>query len=261
MISSHTHIALSTSNLFVGYAGNNSIVQDVNIKLEIGELVGLVGINGSGKSTLLRTLAGLQHALSGKIEISNKQLENYTVRQLSKELSVVLTGQSISKNLTAIELVALGRHPYTNLFGQLSQEDKDAIIESMTVTDIMDISEKPCYALSDGQLQRVLIARALAQDTKLILLDEPLTHLDLHHKAALLKLLAKIAEEQQKTILFSTHDIEHAIPMCDTMIVLQNKQASISSPQKLIQTGVFDTLFPDTNVRFDRDLGRFFVEN
>ncbi|MFT5752071.1 MAG: iron complex transport system ATP-binding protein [Flavobacteriales bacterium] len=258
------HIVLATDKLCIGYIAkkkNTTVVSDIHLQLEAGQLVGLIGINGAGKSTLLRTLAGLQTPISGGILMGAKGIETYTPEALAQELSVVLTGQMISKNLTVFELVALGRQPYTNWLGTLTPNDVAIIAKALEATNCEVLKDRPCYALSDGQLQRVLIARALAQDTPLIFMDEPLTHLDLHHKASLLKLLTYIAKTQDKTILFSTHDIEHAIPLCDHMIVLQDGKAILNTPKKLIEDGVFDRMFPEDTIRFDRTLGRFFVEN
>jgi iron complex transport system ATP-binding protein len=256
------HSILSTENLSIGYPskkGDTIIASGIQVALPQGQLVGLIGINGSGKSTLLRTLSGLQSPLSGNITLNGNPLTSAPPQELAQQLSVVLTGQSISKNLTVLELVSLGRQPYTNWLGSLSETDNKIITKALEATDTDTLKNKKCYELSDGQLQRVLIARALAQDTSVIILDEPMTHLDLHHKAAVLKLLTQITHEQQKTILFSTHDIELAFPLCDHMIVLQNGMARMDTPQKLIEEGVFDSLFPSENVRFNKETGRFII--
>ncbi|MFC4632606.1 ABC transporter ATP-binding protein [Dokdonia ponticola] len=257
-----THTVLATQDLCIGYAskkGNTLIASEINLAIPQGQLVGLVGINGAGKSTLLRTLAGLQNPLSGNRTLNDTPLSKIEPQTLAKQLSVVLTGQAISKNLSVVELVSLGRQPYTNWLGSLSETDINTITLALQATDTADLKHKKCYELSDGQLQRVLIARALTQDTSVMLLDEPMTHLDLHHKAAVLKLLTQIAHEQKKLVLFSTHDIELAIAHCDQMIVLQDGKAIIDTPKQLIQKGVFDALFPSENVRFDADLGRFVI--
>ena len=259
-----SHIVLATEGLSIGYLSkkkSTTIVSDINIEILAGQLIGMIGINGSGKSTLLRTLAGLQAPLSGRILLGDNSIESFSPEELAQQMSVVLTGQMISKNLTVFELVSLGRQPYTNWLGTLGPTDIDSINEALDATDCTELKDSPCYALSDGQLQRVLIARALAQDTPLILMDEPLTHLDLHHKAALLKLLSSIAKTKNKTILFSTHDVEHAIPLCDEMLVLQEGKVIMNTPEQLIKDGVFDRMFPEDHIRFDRELRRFFVEN
>ncbi len=254
---------LSTENLSIGYPSSKSdtvIALDISLNLERGKLIGLIGVNGSGKSTLLRTLSGLQDVLSGNIFIEEKPLKTIPPEKLAQSLSVVLTGQAISKNLTVLELVALGRQPYTNWLGTLTESDKTIIKSALEATEIVDFKDKKCYELSDGQLQRVLIARALAQDTPLILLDEPMTHLDLHHKASILKLLKSIAHEQGKTVLFSTHDIEYALQLCDNIIVMKDGRATFDTPLQLIADGVIDALFPSKTVIFDRDAIRFSID-
>ena len=259
-----SHIILQAKQLKVGYTTSGTttpVLDHVNLELHTGQLIGMIGINGSGKSTLLRSLSGLQDLLDGELLIDNLSHTSYTPEALAQKLSVVLTGQHISKNLTVTELVSLGRQPYTNWLGKMTLADLKIIEDALISTDCHSLAHKKCYALSDGQLQRVLIARALAQDTPLILMDEPLTHLDLHHKAALLKLLTQISKTKTKTILFSTHDIEHALPLCDQMVVLQDSQVLMDTPQNLVDNGVFDTLFPHDNIRFDAQLKRFFIEN
>lgn len=259
-----SHIVLTTDQLSIGYTAKKKdiiVVSNIDLHIERGQLVGLIGINGAGKSTLLRTLVGLQAPISGALHIGEKSIETYTPEVLARQLSVVLTGQMISKNVSVFELVALGRQPYTNWLGTLTSVDLEIIEKALKDTDCYPLKDTPCYALSDGQLQRVLIARALAQDTPLIVMDEPLTHLDLHHKASLLTLLTHIAKTQDKTIIFSTHDIEHALPLCDRMIVLQEGEAIMDTPEQLIERGVLDRLFPKDSIRFDRDLRRFFMEN
>lgn len=261
LLNKDTHI-LATQNLSIGYPskkGDTVIASEIDLAIPQGQLVGLVGINGAGKSTLLRTLAGLQSPLSGNRTLNETPMASMEPQVLAKQRSVVLTGQAISKNLSVIELVSLGRQPYTNWLGSLSEPDKHTITHALEATDTADLKHKKCYELSDGQLQRVLIARALTQDTGIMILDEPMTHLDLHHKAAVLKLLTQIAHEQQKLVLFSTHDIELAIAHCDQMIVLQNGKATMDTPTQLIKDGIFDTLFPSDNVTFNADLGRFVI--
>ncbi|MAW94748.1 MULTISPECIES: ABC transporter ATP-binding protein [unclassified Leeuwenhoekiella] len=261
MRSTHSHSVLSTKNLAVGYgkAEKETVVSNINLNLQAGSFVTMVGINGSGKSTLLRTLAGLQEPLDGNIFLEGKPLENLDTETRSLKISVVLTGQVISKNLTVLELVSLGRQPYTNWLGKLTAEDKAEIQSAITATELENLKHKPCYALSDGQLQRALIARALAQNTEVILLDEPTTHLDLHHKASIFSLLKKIARQQQKTILCTTHDIELVLSLCDEMIVLHNNTTNQNTPEALIEQGIFENLFPGTNVHFDKASRRFLI--
>ncbi|MBJ6367099.1 ABC transporter ATP-binding protein [Snuella sp. CAU 1569] len=236
------------------------VASNINIELHRGELVGLVGANGIGKSTLLRTLTTLQNPLGGTILLNNKKLANYTSLELAKSMSLVLTEQIISKNLSVFELIALGRQPYTNWIGNMENEDVSMVNQALKLTNIYDIKHKRCFELSDGQLQKVMIARALAQDTDLIILDEPTTHLDMYHKAYILKLLQKLAKETNKTILFSSHEIDLAIQLCDKMIVMVKDRVEADEPCNLITKGVFQSLFPKDLIDFDANTGSFRVK-
>ena len=255
-------IALECKNLKVGYKSGGSekvILKDINFSVSKGLFVAMVGINGSGKSTLLRTLAGLQKPLSGDIYLENQIINSINPNEKSKLLSLVLTNQTISKNLTVLELVTLGRQPHTNWIGSLSSKDKSHILEAIEATELEKFKNTPCFELSDGQLQRVLIARALAQDTPTIFLDEPTTHLDLHHKASIFLLLKKIAKEQQKTILCTTHDIELVLSLCDKMVVLHKNTTHSNTPDELIKSRIFEDLFPNNKIGFNNKTRQFFI--
>jgi len=249
---------VSITDLAIGYE-SKKVAERINFELETGMLCGVVGINGIGKSTLLRTLGGFQPKLDGNIWLKDQNLEKYTSSDLSKELSVVLTEQPASKNLTVQELIALGRQPYTNWLGTLTKQDKLQIEASLDAFLLKDLRYRKCHQLSDGQLQRVLVARAMAQDTSLILLDEPTTHLDLYHKVQILKMLQELAHNKQKTILFTTHEIELAIQLCDRILILDGKDNPFGDPCQLIEQKHFDRLFPSEMVQFDAKTGSFKV--
>ncbi|CDF79757.1 iron(III) ABC transporter, ATP-binding protein [Formosa agariphila KMM 3901] len=256
------HIILKTEHLSIGYRSkseNHVVSKDINIALNEGELVGLVGGNGIGKSTMLRTLTNTQEALSGQVFINDKAVNTYGALELAQVLSIVFTEKLTSKNLSVFELVALGRQPYTNWIGTLSDLDLEKVTHALQLTNIESLKDKKCFELSDGQLQKVMISRALAQDTHLIILDEPTTHLDMYYKAYTLKLLQKLAKETGKTILFSSHEIDLAIQLCDKMIVMTPEHVVSDSPCNLIQQGVFSTLFPDDLIQFDASTGSFRV--
>ena len=255
-----SNIILKTQNLSIGYKTKKKeiiVASNINFELQKGQLIGLVGANGIGKSTLLRTLIKVQQSLSGTIFLNGKDLKQSTNTELAKQLSIVLTEQLTSKNLSVYELVALGRHPYTNWIGNLSDEDNIKINEAIDLVNISELKDKKCFELSDGQLQKVMIARALAQDTDIIVLDEPTTHLDMYHKAYILKLLQKLTKETGKTILFSSHEIDLAIQLCDTMIVMTDKDIICNQPSSLIENGVFNSLFPKDMIAFDTKTGSF----
>lgn len=253
-------IVIAAHDLSIGYVSKNSktiIAENIHLDLETSKLIALIGGNGIGKSTLLRTLTGIQKPLSGEITFNQKILQLYSAHELAQNLSVVLTEKLPPSNLTVYELIALGRQPYTNWVGKLTPVDIEKIAHAIELTEIQEIVHKRHFEISDGQLQRVLVARALAQDTPLIVLDEPTTHLDLHHKVSLFKLLKKLALETHKCILFSTHDIDLAIQLSDEMIVMNHGKLIQDKPCNLIEKGVFNSLFQDPNIVFDNEKGKF----
>ena len=254
---------LTTSNLSVGYSSKkvtNTIASNINLTLKKGELIALIGANGIGKSTLLRTLIGIQPPLSGNVILNGKNISDYNSISFAQNLSIVLTEKLPPSNLTVFEIIALGRQPYTNWLGKLSENDISKINEAMELTQINSLADKKHYEISDGQLQTVLVARALAQDTPLIILDEPTTHLDLLHKVSLFKLLKKLAKETNKCILFSTHDIDMAIQISDEMIIMTEENVVQDQPCNFISKGNFDTLFKDEQIAFDSEKGKFIVQ-
>ncbi len=257
------HTILKAEQLSIGYKTKKVetvIASNINFELQKGQLIGLVGANGIGKSTLLRTLIKVQPALSGRITLNDRDLKSTSNLELAKQLSIVLTEPLTSKNLSVYELVALGRHPYTNWVGNLTEEDITIVNESLDLVNIAELKDKRCYELSDGQLQKVMIARALAQDTDVIVLDEPTTHLDMYHKAYILKLLKKLTKETGKTILFSSHEIDLAIQLCDNMIVMKNNEVICNEPCNLISDSVFESLFPKDLIAFDNTTNSFKIK-
>ncbi len=261
MMNNNTNI-LQTKNLSIGYTSKKevkTIATDISISLNKGKLITLIGGNGIGKSTLLRTITAIQKPISGEVFLNEKDIFSMDNSDLAQQQSLVLTDKLPSSNLTVWELIALGRQPYTNWIGNLTDDDYSKIKTAIQLTNIEHLTEKKHYEISDGQLQKVLIARALAQDTDLIILDEPTTHLDLFHKVSVFKLLQKLAHESEKCILFSTHDIDLAIQLSDEMIVMTEGFCIQDQPCNLIEKGVFDTLFKDEHIVFDKTYGKFIV--
>ncbi len=256
-------IVLNCKNISIGYSTKKEtkiIASNINLSFESGKLISLIGANGIGKSTLLRTLTGIQKPISGEVFLNDKNIFNYSNLELAQNLSLVLTEKLPPSNLTVFELIALGRQPYTNWIGKLSDNDLHQINKAIKITNVEHLRHKKHFEISDGQLQIVLIARALAQDTPLIILDEPTTHLDLLHKVSLLKLLKKLSSETQKCILFSTHDIDLAIQLSDEMIVMLPEKIVQDNPYKLIETGIFNELFNDSAITFENEKGKFLIK-
>lgn len=252
-----------TKDLSIGYQKGkytDLIAQNISFQLKEGQLTGLVGANGVGKSTLLKTLTQIIKPLSGEICLCKRKIHEYTSAELAKLMSVVWANNPVEVNLTVYDLVALGRHPYTNWIGMLNKVDTRAIDKALTLTHCLDILHKKCYEISDGQLQKALIARALAQETPIIVLDEPTTHLDVYHKVFILKLLKKLAAEEHKTILFSTHEIDMAIQVCDQMVLMKNDKVVAGEPCLLIENHEFNSIFPTDLVGFDEVSGRFTIK-
>lgn len=242
---------IATKQLCIGYQNNKPVADAISIQIEKAKLVAIIGVNGSGKSTLLKTLSGIQPALSGNFFLNGKAFQNYNHQSLASLISLVLTQQNFSKNLSVIEFISLGRHPYTNWLGITSRADKIIIAKAIQQVGIEKLKGKKCDELSDGQLQKVMIARALAQNTPAILMDEPTSHLDMYHKAQVLHLLKSITQETQKSIVFATHEINLAMQLCDQIILINKGKVIQGSPNELIAQKVLLDLFPKDLIRFD----------
>lgn len=255
---------LSSKNLVIGYKKKSLksvIAKDLDLELLGGELVCLLGKNGIGKSTLLRTLTGVQPALAGEIRLKETLLQEITRQQVARKIAVVLTEKPETGNFSVYELVALSRHPYTNWMGTLKKEDKKEIELALEQTDLWVLRDRKVDELSDGQLQRVMICRALAQNTELIILDEPTAHLDIQHKIETFHLLKKLARELDKCILISTHEIQLALQIAD-VIWLMNEQGIYSGPpEKLIENDHISRLFDNTLIHFDKNNLQFHISD
>ncbi|WP_010521483.1 ABC transporter ATP-binding protein [Aquimarina agarivorans] len=252
--------SIEVKNLKIGYIQGKKhevILKNISFHLTKGNLVSIIGANGTGKSTLLRTLAHQQPKLSGTVEIENTLLENFSINQWAKQVSWVHTETIIPSSLSVYELVSLGRQPYTNWLDKLKTTDSIEIEKALQLTDLADLKQKKCNTLSDGQLQRVFIARAIAQNTPIIFLDEPTTHLDLHHKVETLTLLKRLCKEYNKTIVFSSHEIELSLQVCDQVLSISQKKVALHTPKGLIETNLLNELFQDSKVHFDKTLGKF----
>ena len=214
--------AITTNRLTVGYRGHR-VVEDISLSLPCGRLVCLLGPNGAGKSTLLRTLCGFQPPIAGTVTISGSDITTMSAAEVARLVSVVLTDRPLTPSLTAAEMVGMGRAPYTGFWGRLSDDDRRLISEAMQTVGIAPLATRRMGRLSDGERQKVMIAKALAQHTPVIVLDEPTAFLDYPSKVAVMKTLARLAHDEGKTILMSTHDLELAAQLGDELMKIENK--------------------------------------
>ena len=214
--------AITTNRLTVGYRGHR-VVEDISLSLPSGRLVCLLGPNGAGQSPLLRTLCGFQPPISVTVTISGNDITTMSAAEVARLVSVVLTDRPLTPSLTAAEMVGMGRAPYTGFWGRLSDDDRRLVSEAMQTVGIDSLATRRMGRLSDGERQKVMIAKALAQHTPVIVLDEPTAFLDYPSKVAVMKTLARLAHDEGKTILMSTHDLELAAQLGDELMEIENK--------------------------------------
>ena len=237
------HIALSY--------GSRTLLEDVSASFGQGELTALIGRNGTGKSTLLRALAGLGSVSAGKIELCGRPLSALTPHERATTVGFVTTDRVRIANLACEDVVALGRAPYTNWIGQLQPADQERVDKAMQLVGMSGYADKTMDKMSDGECQRIMIARALAQDTPVVLLDEPTAFLDLPNRYELCLLLKKLAQEEGKCILFSTHDLDIALSLCDFIMLIDNPQLYSLPTPEMVTSGHIERLFRNKSVTFD----------
>lgn len=209
---------ITLSHLSVGYKVGHTVVSDINLTLQSGKLASLIGANGVGKSTLLKTLTGFLPKLEGSLLLDGKDISEFSQRALARQISIVLTQKPDVQNLTVEEIIGLGRSPYTGFFGKLHANDQQIVDESITAVGIEKLKNRMIQTLSDGERQKVMIAKALAQQTPVIFLDEPTAFLDFSSKVETFQLLQRMAHEMGKLVLLSTHDLELAVRFSDTLL-------------------------------------------
>lgn len=256
---------IELQNLSIGYITKKErkvVAEGITANIQSGELTCLLGANGIGKSTLLRTLSAFQPKLAGEVFVQGKEIASYTEKQLSKLLSVVLTEKCDVKNMSACELIGLGRSPYTGFWGTLNEDDKQMVDKAISLVKIENLANRMVDTLSDGERQKVMIAKALAQDTPIIFLDEPTAFLDFPSKVEIMQLLHRLSRKTNKTIFLSTHDLELALQIADK-IWLIDKQSSVTigTPEDLSLSGKLSSFFARKGIIFDEESGLFRVEN
>lgn len=252
-------------DLSIGYRGRRSlrtVAEGINAHISSGELTCLLGSNGIGKSTLLRTLSAFQPKLSGEIILQDREIETYTEKELARLVSVVLTEKPDVRNMSVRDLVALGRSPYTGFWGRLLPEDEAKVDEAIDLVRIPHIAERMVHTLSDGERQKAMIAKALAQNTPIIYLDEPTAFLDFPSKVEMMQLLHRLSRETHKTIFLSTHDLELALQIADKIWLMDEySQIHVGTPEDLSLNGVLSHFFARKGIIFDQETGLFRIEN
>lgn len=228
---------IELQHLMVGY-GDKAVLPDISQTLKAGRLVCLLGSNGVGKSTLLRTLSGFIPPLSGRVLLQGRDLLSLSLPERSRAVSVVLTERVEVPYMKVADLVGMGRSPYTGFFGTLSEKDRAVIDEAIKMVGIASLADRTIDTLSDGERQKAMLAKALAQQTPVILLDEPTAFLDFHAKASTLRLMLRLAHETNKAILMSTHDVEMALRLSDELWIVQDGQIQAGTTASLTERGI-----------------------
>lgn len=253
---------LATDNLSIGYADRSKppkiVAKSLTLTLESGSFTGLVGANGSGKSTLLRTLAGMQRPLAGHVMLDGVSIHALSASARARSVAVVLTERVMPGLLTGWALVALGRHPYTGFWGTLQAQDEQAIRRAVALVNAEALADRPLAELSDGERQRLLIARALAQEPRLLILDEPTAFLDAPRRASLMTMLRDVARATDCAIIISTHDLDMVQRTADMLWVMDGKGAlHFGAPEDLGFNGVLEAAFAGHGAYYDRQTGGF----
>lgn len=252
------------ARLSIGYPGKAStkvVARDITETIRSGELTCLLGENGSGKSTLLRTLSGFLPPISGEITILGRPIRDYSDNELARVVGVVLTDKSSLANMTVDELVGMGRSPYTGFWGLLSAEDRQKVDEALDLVGITPLRTRMVQTLSDGERQKAMIAKALAQETPIIFLDEPTAFLDYPSKVETLHLLHRLSHDTGKTIFMSTHDLELALQVADRLwLMARKREVMAGTPEDLALNGVLGTFFQRDGVVFEQRTGLYRIE-
>lgn len=245
-------------NLTIGYREKKgkikTVVEDINASIQRGRLTCLIGANGVGKSTLLRTLCGFLPKVKGEVLVEGQDIDTLSNKKLSRTIGVVLTDKPQLQNMTVRELVGLGRSPYTGFWGTLSGEDEAVVSQSIEQVGITALQDRMIQTLSDGERQKVMIAKALAQQTSIIVLDEPTAFLDYPSKVEMMQLLHRLSRETDITIFLSTHDLELVLQIADLVWLLTRDNLHIGTPRELAANGSLSTFIDRKGVSFDRDL-------
>lgn len=237
------NIYFKTEDLAVGYNGN-ALIRDINISLEEGKILTLIGPNGAGKSTILKSITKQLATIGGTIYIGEEELGRIEPKNLAKDMAVVLTDRIRPELMTCAEVVAMGRYPYTNMFGKLTKQDEEAVREALTRVHGLEMADQDFMTLSDGQRQRIMLARAICQEPKILVLDEPTAYLDIRYKVELLEILQELARTKKTTIVMSLHEIDLALKASDIIIcVSDNKITACGTPEDVVGNMSIEKLY------------------
>ncbi|MDO4993055.1 MAG: ABC transporter ATP-binding protein [Prevotellaceae bacterium] len=249
-------MTISLDNITIGY-GKIVVAEGINATLGSGHLTCLLGANGAGKSTLLRTLSAFQPALSGSIKYDDRELDSFSPQERARLIGVVLTDRSKMEYMSVSDLVAMGRMPYTGFWGGIGDEDREIVNEAIDTVGIRNLADRLVDTLSDGERQKVMIAKALAQQTPVIFLDEPTAFLDFPSKVETMQLLQSLCHDLGKTVFLSTHDVEIALQMADSCWLMEKSDSGmllhIGSPRELADNGVISRFVERKGVVFDKE--------
>jgi iron complex transport system ATP-binding protein len=251
---------LSLDSLKIGYASGrheNVLLPPLNACANKGELISVIGRNGIGKSTLLRTLTGLQPSLGGEIFYNCKNIRDYSRMDLAQKVGYISTEIVKVSNMSVYDLVALGRFPHTDWMGKIDAKNHEVIMDAIEKTGMLALTKRFVSELSDGERQRAMIARILAQDTGIMIMDEPTAFLDIGSKYEILHLMHVLSQKSEKTIIFSTHDLHMAISQSDKIWLILDNKLIEGAPEDLIIEGAFDHLFDSSPVQFNSEHGTF----
>ena len=254
---------LELRDLYIGYSDDKNrriVAHTLNAELPSGVLTCLIGANGVGKSTLMRTMAAFQPPLRGEVYVEGKSIAEYVPRELSERIGVVLTEKNMPADLTLEEVVGLGRVPYTNFWGSLTKHDQNVVDEAISQVGLDALRHRKIHQVSDGERQKAMIAKALAQQTPLIFLDEPTAFLDYPSKIAMMQLLRRLAHEQGKLIVLSTHDLEIAFQTADRLWLLQKSGLQTGTLDELSESGAISAFLDSDELYYDVEARRMVLK-
>ena len=252
---------IETKKLCLGYSNADILLENLDLKIYSGEMIALMGKNGCGKSTLLKSLSNIIEPIDGEILLDGSNLLDISNKELSKIVSVVLTDKLTLSNMTVLEVVSLGRSPYTNFWGTLKNQDNEKIDEAINYVGLNDSKATMFETLSDGQKQKVMIAKALAQNPKILLMDEPTSFLDIQSKIEILAILKEVVKKKKISVLFSTHDWELVLEIANRVWIIDNAgKLFYGLPEDLILSGNVEDKFNLLNFSFEYESGRFLYD-